>query len=93
MATIAKHFDVLDYVEQAKALGVDERVAKHQARQMEHVIDIAVNAARTDVENKELATKSDIKALEALIYKSKSELIIWVTGLLIASGLIQHFFK
>ena len=60
---------------------------------MEQVIDIAVKTARSDVENKELATKKDIKALEALIYKSKAEVIIWVAGLLLASGLIQHFFK
>ena len=105
MTAIAiKHFDALDYVEQSRALGVDERVAKYQARQMEQVIEIESNAAKADVENRALATKQDIKelelstkkdmqALEALIYKSKAEVIIWVAGLLLASGLIQHFLK
>ncbi len=108
---VAKHFDVLDYVDQSKALGVDEKVAKYQARQIEQAIDIAVNTARTDIENKELATKSDIRGLqseiqavrseiqavrsemEAQIHKSKFEIVIWMGGLLIASGFIQHFFK
>ncbi|MBP9726791.1 MAG: hypothetical protein KBD83_04940 [Gammaproteobacteria bacterium] len=108
---VAKHFDVLDYVDKSKALGVDEKVAKYQARQIEQAIDIAVNTARTDIENKELATKSDIHTLrsemqavrsemqalrsemEAQIHKSKFEIVIWMGGLLIASGFIQHFFK
>ena len=105
MTAIAlKHFDILDYVDQSRALGVDERVAKYQARQMENILEIATNNAKLEVENRELATKKDmhlvredIKKLElklqADIYKSKFELIIWVVGLFIVSGLIQHFFK
>ncbi len=52
-----------------------------------------MKATRSDVENKELITKKDIKALETLINESKAEVIIWIAGLLLASGLIQHFFK
>lgn len=92
-AAAIKHFDALDYVEHLKNLGVDEKVAKYQARQMEQVIDIAVSTAKSDVENKELATKKDIKELELKIERTKFELIIWVVGLFIVSGLIQHFFK
>jgi len=98
MSTLAvKHFDVLDYVDQSRALGADEKLAKYQARQIEQAIEIAVTTARTEIENKELATKKDIKELELKIGQAKFEVIIWVVGLVaglfIASGLIQHFFK
>ncbi len=107
MTAAARHFDALDYVDQARALGVDERVAKYQARQMEQVIDIAVNTARLDLENKELATKKDTQLLQkeikeldlkieqvrTEIHQSKFELVIWLAGFFVASGLIQHFFK
>lgn len=94
MATaVIKHFDTLDYVEKSKELGVDENVAKYQARQIEQAIDIAVNTARTEIENKELATKHDIKKLEVQIHKAKFDIVIWMAGFLVASGLIQHFFK
>lgn len=90
---VIKHFDTLDYVEKSKKLGVDENVAKYQARQIEKAIDIAVNTARTEIENKDLATKHDIKKLEVQIHQTKFELVIWLAGFLIASSLIQHFFK
>lgn len=65
MAAMAlKHFDVLGYVEKSRALGVDEKVATHQARQIEEAIDIAVVTAKAEIENKELATKGDMKSLE-----------------------------
>lgn len=106
-AIAARHFDALDYVDQSRALGVDEKVAKYQARQIEQAIEIAVHTARTEIENKELATKGDIRILEkeikgldlkieqtrAEIHKSKFEIVIWMGGFLIASGFIQHFFK
>lgn len=92
-AAIIKHFDALDYVDRARALGVHEDVAKYQARQFEQAIDIAVKTARVEIENKELATKKDIEQVKAEIHKSKFEMVVWVAGLLIASGLIQHFFK
>lgn len=92
-----KHFDALDFVDKSKALGADENLAKYQARQIEQAIEIAVTTARTEIENKELATKKDIKELEIRIGQAKFEVIIWVVGLVaglfIASGLIQHFFK
>jgi hypothetical protein len=43
------------------------------------------------------AVRSEIQAvrseMEAQIHKSKFEIVIWMGGLLIASGFIQHFFK
>ena len=105
MTAIAiKHFDALDYVEHSKSLGVDEKVAKYQARQMEQAIEIATNNARSEIENRESATKKDIRdvqkdikeldlTLRAEIQKSKFELVVWVVGLFIVNGLLQHFFK
>lgn len=92
-AAVIKHFDTLDFVEKSKALGMNENLAKYQARQIEQAIDIAVNTARTEIENKDLATKKDIKELEAQIHKSKFEIVIWIVGFLIASGIVQHFLK
>ena len=102
MAAIAmRHFDSLDYVDQSKALGADEKLAKYQARQIEQAIDIAVSTAKAEIDGRDLATKRDLqeglKELELKIERVKSELILWVGGLMagmfIASGLIQHFFK
>lgn len=101
MTFTAKRFDALDFVDKSKELGVDEKVAKYQARQIEQAIEIAVNSIKADMETKELATKLDIKELElklsAEIQKSKIDTILWVGGimvsLLIANGIIQHFFK
>ena len=102
MTAIAmRHFDILDYVDQSKALGADEKLAKYQARQIEQAIDIAVSTAKAEIDGRELATKRDLnegfKEIELKIERLKSELILWVGGLmatfLVASGLIQHFFK
>ena len=101
MATIiANHFDALGYVKKSKELGVPEQVAEYQARQIEQSIEIAVNTIRHEIENKELATKKDIKELELKIEQVRTEIsqssnkiILWVAGLFVTSGLIQHFFK
>ena len=89
-AHVIRHFDALDYVDRSRALGVDENVAKYQARQMEQLLDMATENARTAIEAKELATKKDLMDV-------KFDIIIWVAGLVaglfVASGLIEHFFK
>ncbi len=64
---VMRHFDLLDFVDKSKELGVDEKVAKYQARQIEQAIEIAVDTVRFEIENKELATKNDIKELELKI--------------------------
>ncbi len=109
MAAIAlRHFDVLDYIEKSKAMGVDERVAKYQARQFEQVFDAVDATTKAEIQNQALATKHDIKELDLKIeqvraelkgdiYKAKFEIVVWVAGLLLASGviqgLIQHLLK
>jgi hypothetical protein len=91
--TTANHFDALGYVKKSRELGVPEQIAEYQARQIEQSIDIAVNAARAEIENKDLATKKDIESVRKEIALSSNKTIIWIGGLLLASGLIQHFFK
>jgi|LauGreDrversion4_2_1035121.scaffolds.fasta_scaffold229105_2 hypothetical protein len=87
MTTITtKHFDSLNYVKQAKKLGTSEELAELQARQIEQAIDIAVATIKDEIALKDLATKKDLET-------TKNQIIIWVGGLLFASGLIQHFFK
>ena len=90
---VSKHFDSLDFVKKSKELGASEQLAEYQARQIEQAIDIAVNQAKEDIDAKDLATKKDIKELELKIAETKTQIIIWIGGLIIASGLIQHFFK
>lgn len=77
MVTLAKrHFDVLDYVETSKKLGVDEAVAKYQARQIEEAIDIAIDRSKEEVEHhgKEFATKADIAEVRNEIIEVRNEL-------------------
>lgn len=98
MAAITiNHFDALSYVKKSRELGVSEQLAEYQARQIEQSIEIAVNTARTEIENKELATKKDVEvAVEKLrkeIAIANNKLIIWMGGFLLASGIIQHFFR
>lgn len=89
MATLtSKHFDTLAYVKQAKKLGTSEELAEFQAKQIEQAIDVAIS----QIESKDLATKKDIKELELKIESTKNQIILWVGGLVMASGLLQHFF-
>lgn len=107
-AAALKHFDVLEYVDHVTALGVSEQVAKYQARKFEQVVELAVNTSKEEVENKELATKQDVRILEnrisiieqnigskidAVINKSKYELLAWMVGLFVTSGVLQYVLK
>lgn len=84
--TTIKHFDILDFVKKSKEYGASEQMAEFQARQIEQAIEIAVTQAKEDIEKRELATKRDLA-------ETKNQIILWVAGLFVASGLIQHFFK
>lgn len=98
MAAITmNHFDALSYVKKSRELGVSEQVAEYQARQFEQSIEIAVNAARAETESKELATKQDVKVAVEMLRKeialAGNKTIFWVVSVVIASGIMQHFFK
>jgi hypothetical protein len=87
---------------------VSEDVAKHQARQFEQVFEAVGSTTKAEIQNRELATKHDIRELDlkleqvrsefkselkSEISRAKYEMITWVAGMLLASVLIQHFFK
>ena len=68
-----KHFDVLDFVNKSKELGVDEKVATFQARQIEQIVEIVEQQAQlinqqivklTALKSKEPATKGDVRESE-----------------------------
>ncbi|RTL11801.1 MAG: hypothetical protein EKK54_06290 [Neisseriaceae bacterium] len=71
-----KHFDALEYVKKSRELGVDEKVAEFQARQIEQAIEVAI----AQIENKELATKSDIGALQKELVTAELRLVKWILG-------------
>ena len=84
MATVTMaHFDILDYVDKSIELGVDERIAKHQARQLEQAIEIAKSSIREEIIAKDLATKKDLES-------AKNQIIFWVAGIIGLSGIVQH---
>jgi len=73
MAITIKHFDILEFVNKAKAAGVDPEFAEYQARQMEQVIEVAI----ATIESKDLATKQD---LQIALKDQEIRLIKWFTG-------------
>ena len=105
MATLTiKHFDALTYVKKAKELGASEELAELQARQIEQAIDIAVATIKDDIALNELVTKNDLEKVKLELQKeiemvrkeiaqSSNKIIFWVVGFILASGLLQHFFK
>lgn len=91
MTTLStRHFDTLEYVKQAKKLGTSEELAELQARKIEEAIDIAIIQTKEALKAEELVTKTDLKRE---IAEAKNQIILWVAGMFVASGLIQHFFK
>ncbi len=78
-------FDILEFVNRAKAAGVNQEFAEYQARQFEQVIDIAVAQAKEEFGARDLATKSDIadirKDLQIALKDQEIRLIKWFTGI------------
>ena len=104
MAAIAmRHFDILEFVNKAKANGITQEFAEYTARQIDQLAG-NIEEQRIEIDTlkaREPATKGDVRESELRLQKEiaslKSELILWLGGLmaafLVASGLIQHFFK
>ena len=95
-ATI-KYFDTHEFIKKSKELGSSEELAEYQVKQFEQAIETAVTSVKDDIRSKELATKGDIRESELRLQKeiisSRNQMILWVAGLVIASGAVQHFFK
>lgn len=71
MEFTVKHFDVLDYVNQAKRLGVSQELAELQARQFEHITDVIQEQnTKLDILDKlKPATKGDVRESELRLQK------------------------
>lgn len=90
-----QHFDTLAYVKKSRELGVPEPVAEYQAKQIEKVLDMAVNNMREEIHAKELATKrdlndvkvelkSDIRDVELKLEQMKNQMILWMISIMSA---------
>jgi anaerobic ribonucleoside-triphosphate reductase len=73
--TSTKHFDILDFIKKSKALGVDERVAELQARQIEQLVETVQEQQQeyttrlNALEAKEPATKKDLEVVKLELQK------------------------
>ncbi len=91
MSTISvKNFSIVEYIQRLRKANFSEEQAEVLAKETEQIISNVLEQAHQEVEKKDLATKKDLET-------TKNQLILWIvtwnTGLLIASGLLQHFFK
>lgn len=68
-AVAMRRFDLVDYIDKSRALGVSEDVAKFQARRMEELLEIAVNNTLAETEARELATRQDLINTENALRK------------------------
>lgn len=65
-------FDVHKYIKKAKELGSTEELAELQARSIEQAIGVAIS--NINIENKELANKTDISGIQADITLVRAEI-------------------
>lgn len=97
-------FDIVDYIRKLRSVGVSQEIAEVQAQELEHVLEVAIHTSKEEMKVKDLVTKQDLEntklelekkmvQVKAEIHKAKYDVIVWIGGMLIASGLIQHFFK
>ena len=85
MTTIT--FDTLAFTEELTTAGVPETHAKAQARAMSKVLGSQELATKLDIKNLELS-------LELKIAETKTEILKWLIGLLVAqTGIIIAAFK
>lgn len=100
-AAAIKYFDTHEFVKECKRLGLSEELAEYQVKQYEKAIEVAVTNVKDEIKLDDLATKDDLKkeiellrlSLQKEIIHSRNQMILWMVTILMASGLIQHFFK
>lgn len=98
MSSLAvKYFDTLAFVKECKKLGSSEKLAEYQVREYEKALEVAVNNMKDEIKFENLATKKDLEVLKSDLQKeiihSRNQMILWVAGFFVATGLINHFFK
>ena len=91
-------FDVVEYIKKLRNAGASQELAEVQAQEMEYVIEQTRQEAKQNFENKELATKGDIRESELRLQKeieiirkevaqASTKLIIWMTSTLGGFGI------
>lgn len=84
-------FEIVEYIKKLRKAGATQELAEVQAQELEHVINDVLkhteHKTKEFIDNKELATKLDIKEtkleikeLEVKIALVESRLIRWVVG-------------
>jgi hypothetical protein len=101
-------FDIVEFIQRLKKVNFTQEQAELLAQETERVIDAAISNSKElkteikqEIHSDELVTKADLKQqleitkleLQKEIANSRTQIIIWIGGLIIASGLLQHFFK
>ena len=91
MTTVTvKNFSIVEYIQRLRKANFSEEQAEVLAKETEQIIANVLEQAHQEVEKKDLATRKDLES-------TKNQIILWIvtwnTGLLVASGLIQHFFN
>jgi hypothetical protein len=77
------------------ALGVELKASEMALRADMGLLRADMGVLRVDLKTTETALRSDLKAeialLQAKIAETRTQIIIWVAGLMLASGVLQHF--
>src|SRR3990167_8951106 len=105
---VGRKFDAIEYLKKLRQANFTQDQAETIVQETELVIETLTEKAHAFIENKDLATKGDLEKLklsqkndlerlklelQKQIAEASTKTIIWVAGLLVASGFIQHFFK
>lgn len=72
MATILinnPRFDAIEYVKKLRNAGMSQEIAEIQGQELEHIIDALIEQTKQAIDNKELATKGDIRESELRLQK------------------------
>ncbi len=97
-------FDIVEFIQRLKKANFTQEQAELLAQETDRVIEVAIGNSKElkaeimqEIHVDDLATKKDLEIVKLELQKeianSRTQIIIWIGGLVIASGLLQHFFK
>jgi molecular chaperone GrpE (heat shock protein) len=85
--TVVKILEKQQQSIQAQAQAVKEQKTEIDAIKTQELV------TKKDLEVVKLELQKEIEIVRKDIVSSKNQIILWVTSLLVANGLIQHFFR
>jgi|SRR6185437_3154489 len=97
-------FDIVEFIQRLKKANFTQEQAELLAQETDRVIEAAISNSKElkaeikqEIHADDLATKKDLDIVKLELQKeianSRTQIIIWIGGIIIASGLLQHFFK